>query len=89
MASPAGSQQRSQTRSQASSQAGQQQPDFQEIAANFHNIRNEIVLMGNLQAMNDRQAADARHQQLVDLITNSIAAINTRLDGIDRTLAMK
>jgi hypothetical protein len=38
--------------------------------------------MGNLPAMNNQQAAKARHQQLVDLI-------NTRLDRIERGMIMK
>jgi len=59
-----------------------QQPDFPLISKSFHTIANEIALLANLPIINDQQAAQNRHQELIDLLAN----VFTRLDSIDSRL---
>jgi hypothetical protein len=56
------------------------QPDFHRLTESFQTAANEIALLANLPAINDRQVAQTRHNEVVDLIR----AVNTRLDRMDQ-----
>jgi hypothetical protein len=67
------------------------QPDLGRLAEAFQIATNEIVLLGNLPSIHDRQAAHNNHQQLVGLIQHLTTRVdtverglNTRLDTVER-----
>jgi hypothetical protein len=62
------------------------QPNFDMLTQYFHNIGDQIGLIANLPAVNDRQLAQNRHDELMGAIrgiNTQIDGINTRIDGIN------
>jgi len=55
------------------------QPDLNRLTESFQTATNEIALLSNLPTINDRQVAQTRHDELVDLIRT----VNTRLNRMD------
>src|SRR3982075_3914522 len=56
-----------------------QQPDFNLLAEGFQTAVDQIALLANLPAIDDRLTADNRHRELMTSMQN----INTRLDAAD------
>jgi hypothetical protein len=61
------------------------QPDFGLLTQSYRNITDQIGLIANLPAVNDRQLAQTRHDQLL----RAIQGLTTRVDEMDRNFGTR